>query len=395
MQPKPTNHQGQKTAWLPKNRLKTTILENERINELVLSFEIEENLNKLNMVLPDSIKTILNESSEIKTNITDLIIDLDKPLGIKCYNDKIKWIENYKITLKDINYIFCAISSVKENELNKLILTDSTIVPDDHRMGINGTLHRISVILNRNNKLVGLTCRVGRSIKGLFPFISDIVSSESILLLGKPCIGKTTILRDIARSLSSDIGKYIIVVDTSCEIGGYGDVAHSAIGNARRFQVKDRDNQEKVMLEAVINHSPEVLIIDEIANEQEVSSICSIAQRGIQLIATVHGKNLKDLINNKDLNGLVGGVHSVILGDDERHHRKRNRKTIQERQTSSPFTICVEIIERNKWIIHKNINANVDNLLSGADFDIELRIFDKKTGKCQSKVSNYKTFTKF
>ena len=136
---------------------------------------------------------------------------------------------------------------------------------DDNRAGIERTLHRISAIRNREGRVVGLTCRVGRAVYGTIAIIRDLVESgSSILMMGKPGVGKTTLLREAARVLADDLRKRVVIVDTSNEIGGDGDIPHPAIGRARRMQVPTPTMQHAVMIEAVENHRPEVIVIDEI-----------------------------------------------------------------------------------------------------------------------------------
>src|SRR5438270_2895256 len=203
---------------------------------------------------------------------------------------------------------------------------------DDNRAGIERTLHRISAIRNRAGKVVGLTCRIGRAVFGTIEIIRDIVESgRSILLLGRPGVGKTTMLREVARVLADDLGKRVVVVDTSNEIAGDGDIPHPGIGRARRLQVQSPSLQHAVMIEAVENHMPEVIVIDEIGTEQEAAAARTIAERGVQLVATAHGNTLENLILNPTLSDLVGGVQTVTLGDEEAR-RRGTQKTITERR---------------------------------------------------------------
>jgi len=188
---------------------------------------------------------------------------------------------------------------------------------DDNRAGIERTLHRISAIRNRTGKIVGLTCRIGRAVYGTIEIIGDFVESgKSILIMGRPGIGKTTMLREAARVLADDLGKRVVVVDTSNEIAGDGDIPHPAIGKARRMQVRTPSLQHEVMIEAVENHMPQVIVIDEIGTELEAQAARTIAERGVMLIGTAHGNNLDNLMLNPTLSDLIGGIQSVTLGDD-------------------------------------------------------------------------------
>eukprot|EP00798_Chlamydomonas_sp_ICE-L_P015281 gene15281-21364_t len=228
----------------------------------------------------------------------------------------------------------------------------------DNRAGIDRTLHRISCIRNRSGKVVGLTCRVGRAIWGSASMVHDLVlSGASILFLGRPGVGKTTAIREVSRTLGDDLLKRVVIVDTSNEIGGDGDIPHVGIGRARRMQVADPAQQHSVMIEAVENHMPEVVIIDEISTEEECAAAKTIAQRGVQLVATAHGNELENIIKNPSLSDLIGGIQNVTLGDDEAR-RRGVQKTIMERAGPPTFDVAVEMLERNKW-------RAVDLILSG------------------------------
>lgn len=250
----------------------------------------------------------------------------------------------------------------------------------DNRAGITGTLHRISAIRNRSGKVVGLTCRVGRALKGHVDMIEDLVQGgdESILFLGRPGVGKTTVIREMARKLSA-LGKRVVIIDTSNEIGGDGDVPHSAIGGARRMQVPDPSMQHKVMIEAVENHTPEVIIVDEIGTEAETIACRTIAERGVTLIGTAHGQLLENLIKNPTLSDLVGGIQSVTLGDDEARSRGC-QKTIMERQAPPTFPILIEMHERNFWVAH-NVEESVDEVLAGGRPVVQMRRRDELTNE--------------
>ena len=247
---------------------------------------------------------------------------------------------------------------------------------DDNRAGIERTLHRFSVIRNRTGDPIGLTCRVGRAVFGSVRLIEDLVrSGESILLLGRPGVGKTTMLREVARVIADDVGKRAVIVDTSNEIAGDGDVPHPAIGRARRMQVPRTELQHKVMIEAVENHMPEVIIIDEMSTDMEAQAARTIAERGVQLVATAHGNTLENLISNPSLSDLVGGTQSVTLGDLEAR-RRGTQKTVLERKHEPTFEIVVEIRERNNVAVHRDVGTIVDLLLRGYPPAREVRWMD-------------------
>jgi stage III sporulation protein SpoIIIAA len=236
---------------------------------------------------------------------------------------------------------------------------------DDNRAGIERTLHRISAIRNRAGKVVGLTCRIGRAVFGTIDIIRDIVEGgQSVVLLGRPGIGKTTMLREVARVLADDLGKRVIVVDTSNEIAGDGDIPHPGIGDARRMQVRTPTEQHAVMIEAVENHMPEVIVIDEIGTELEAAAARTIAERGVQLVGTAHGNTLDNLMLNPTLSDLVGGIQTVTLGDEEAR-RRGTQKTVLERKAPPTFDVVVEIVERDSVIVHRNVAETVDAILRG------------------------------
>ncbi len=235
----------------------------------------------------------------------------------------------------------------------------------DNRAGIERTLHRISAIRNRRGDVVGLTCRVGRAVFGTVALVRDLLDSgQSLLLMGRPGVGKTTALREIARVLADELEQRVVVIDTSNEIAGDGDIPHPAIGRARRMQVARPELQHQVMIEAVENHMPEVIVIDEIGTELEAQAARTIAERGVMLVATAHGNALANLIKNPTLCDLVGGIESVTLGDEEAR-RRRSQKTVLERAAEPTFPLAVEMHSRHRWAVHADVGRTVDLLLRG------------------------------
>lgn len=246
----------------------------------------------------------------------------------------------------------------------------------DNRAGIERTLHRISAIRNRAGEVIGLTCRIGRAVFGTILMIQELVESgKSILLLGRPGVGKTTALREIARVLADDLGKRVIIIDTSNEIAGDGDIPHPAIGRARRMQVARPELQHQVMIEAVENHMPEVIIIDEIGTELEAQAARTIAERGVQLVGTAHGNRLENLLKNPTLSDLVGGIQAVTLGDEEAR-RRGSQKTVLERKAPPTFEIAVEMMERQRWVVHEDVATTIDILLRGQVPSQQVRTVD-------------------
>ncbi len=249
---------------------------------------------------------------------------------------------------------------------------------DDNRAGIERTLHRISAIRNRNGKIVGLTLRIGRAVYGTIEIIQDFVETgKSILIMGRPGIGKTTMLREAARVLADDLNKRVVVVDTSNEIAGDGDIPHPAIGKARRMQVRTPSLQHEVMIEAVENHMPQVIVIDEIGTELEAQAARTIAERGVQLIGTAHGNNLDNLMLNPTLSDLIGGIQSVTLGDEEAR-RRRTQKSVLERKAPPTFDVIIEIQDRERVTVHSDVAETVDSLLRGDPVAPELRWRDEE-----------------
>jgi stage III sporulation protein SpoIIIAA len=251
---------------------------------------------------------------------------------------------------------------------------------DDNRAGIERTLHRISAMRNRKGKVVGLTCRIGRAVLGSIALIRDIVEQgQSILILGRPGVGKTTLLREIARVLADEANKRVVVVDTSNEIAGDGDIPHPGIGRARRMQVARTAEQHAVMIEAVENHMPQVIVIDEIGTELEAAAARTIAERGVQLVATAHGNSLGNLLMNPTLSDLVGGIQTVTLGDEEAR-RRHTQKSILERKAPPTFEVVVEQQSWEEVIVHRDVADTVDSMLRGLPVTAEERTRNEETG---------------
>jgi len=315
--------------------------------------------NKLIEILPQDIVDFL--SGVYINDVIEIVLDLGRNPEIRHADGKTEYFENRLVTDEDIEH------------------TISLIPPftHDNRSGIPGTLHRISAIRNRQGKVVGLTCRIGRVVTGTIECIKDFVmQNKSILFLGRPGVGKTTKLREISRLISDELKKRVVIIDTSNEIAGDGDTPHPAIGKARRMQVPQPEMQKDIMIEAVENHTPEVIVVDEIGTEAEAQAARTIAERGVMLIATAHGNNLESLIKNPVLSDLVGGVSSVTLGDDEAK-RRGSQKTVLEREKQPTFDIVMEIIDRNTLAVYKNTAEAVDYILRGWPVRPEIRKVDE------------------
>jgi stage III sporulation protein SpoIIIAA len=322
--------------------------------------ETIDDLGVLLAALPPEIVEAVHGTPN-KEALIEVVLDLGRRPEARYPNDEVTLLDR-EITEQDIAFVVEHIGTFG----------------DDNRAGIERTLHRISAIRNRNGKIVGLTCRIGRAVYGTIEIINDFVESgKSILIMGRPGIGKTTMLREAARVLADDLGKRVVVVDTSNEIAGDGDIPHPAIGKARRMQVRTPSLQHEVMIEAVENHMPQVIVIDEIGTELEAQAARTIAERGVQLIGTAHGNNLDNLMLNPTLSDLIGGIQSVTLGDEEAR-RRRTQKSVLERKAPPTFDAIVEIQDRERVAVHADVADTVDAMLRGDPVAPELRWRDEE-----------------
>ncbi len=315
--------------------------------------QITDDLEALLNTLPAEVVRALR-ATENTDNLLEVILDLGRVPTARFVDGEIELSEK-EVTRAEIDHVVEQLGDIDA----------------DNRAGLERTLHRISAIRNRRGDIVGLTCRVGRAVYGTAKIIEDIIASgKSILLLGRPGVGKTTMLREAARILAES--KRVVIVDTSNEIGGDGDVPHPAVGKARRMQVATPSLQHEVMIEAVENHNPEVIIIDEIGRALEAEAARTIGERGVQLVGTAHGNSLDNLMLNPTLSDLVGGIESVTLSDEEAR-RRGTQKTVLERRSPPTFDVLIEIQQRDRLSIHQDVSAAVDALLRGFPLPTEIR----------------------
>lgn len=316
-----------------------------------------EELNLLFQALPPRIASAAQRVSVGRGDLLEIVLDLGREPEAR-FTDGEAFLDSANVGHADLEYVTQHVGDFG----------------DDNRAGIERTLHRISAIRNRKGEVVGLTCRVGRAVTGTIDIIKDIVvSGQSILLLGPPGIGKTTMLRECARVLSDEMGKRVVIVDTSNEIAGDGDIPHPGIGRARRMQVRTPALQHAVMIEAVENHMPQCIVIDEIGIELEAAAARTIAERGVQLVATAHGTNLDNLLVNPTLNDLVGGIQTVTLSDEEAR-RRGTQKSVLERKAPPTFDVLIEIQERDRVAVHMPVAETVDEALRGRVRPPQLRL---------------------
>jgi stage III sporulation protein SpoIIIAA len=317
---------------------------------------VTDNLDELLSVLPPQVRRALDQEPSLE-DLLEVILDLGREPQAR-FPDRTLQLSNMEVTEADIDYVVQRVGAFGK----------------DNRAGIERTLHRISAIRNRQGHIIGLTCRVGRAVFGTIDIIQDVIErGKSVLMLGRPGIGKTTKLREIARVLADEFNKRVVIVDTSNEIAGDGDIPHPAIGMARRMQVASPELQHAVMIEAVENHMPEVIVIDEIGTEAEAFAARTIAERGVQLIGTAHGNSLENLLMNPTLCDLVGGIQAVTLSDEEAR-RRGTQKTVLERKAPPTFDIIIEMIEKDKLAIHHDVASTVDRILRGETPRPEVRV---------------------
>ncbi len=322
--------------------------------------QITDDLTKLLDILPTHLRDRLVQHPDLD-RLVEVVMDLGRFPEAR-FPGKAEYLSDTPITKADLQE-----STTKVGDFG-----------GDNRAGIEKTLHRISAIRNRRGEVIGLTCRVGRAIFGTIGMIRDLVESgRSILMLGRPGVGKTTALREIARVLADELDKRVVIIDTSNEIAGDGDVPHPAIGRARRMQVSLPELQHQVMIEAVENHMPEVIVIDEIGTELEALAARTIAERGVQLVGTAHGNKLENLIKNPTLSDLIGGIQSVTLGDEEAR-RRGTQKSVLERKAAPTFDIAVEMAERQTWVVHEEVADTIDILLRGRQPSPQTRTTDEE-----------------
>ncbi len=318
-----------------------------------MEHRITDDLDSLLAILPSEVEQVIRQIDR-NDELLEVIFDLGRIPTARYLDGEYNLLDR-EISQVDIDLVVAQVGDFDA----------------DNRAGIERTLHRISAIRNRRAEVVGLTCRVGRAVFGTIDIIKDIIESgKSILILGKPGVGKTTMLREAARVLAES--KRVVIVDTSNEIGGDGDIPHPAVGKSRRMQVPTPNLQHEVMIEAVENHNPEVIVIDEIGRELEALAARTIAERGVQLIGTAHGITLDNLLLNPTLSDLVGGIESVTLSDDEAK-RRGTQKTVLERRSPPTFHVLVELQDRNSLIVQPDVALAVDMLLRGRPMRPEAR----------------------
>jgi len=341
-------------AWSASRAVTMAIEETHSLG--LTQLRVTDNLEQILEVLPPHLRASLEEQDDVE-DLIEIVMDLGREPEAR-FPVRVMQLSELPVHQDDIDYVIERVGQFGK----------------DNRAGIERTLHRISAIRNRQGKIIGLTCRIGRAVYGTIDIIRDVVESgKSILLLGRPGVGKTTKLREIARVLADEFKKRVVIVDTSNEIAGDGDIPHPAIGHARRMQVPTPDQQHAVMIEAVENHMPQVIVIDEIGTEAEAFAARSIAERGVQLVATAHGNSLENLLMNPTLSDMIGGIQTVTLSDEEAK-RRGTQKSVLERKAPPTFDVLIEITEMDKLAIHLGVANTVDKMLRGIAPRPEIRV---------------------
>jgi stage III sporulation protein SpoIIIAA len=346
------------------NRLEQTNLSAQSLSLMPQTYpshrmQITDDLNQLLEIIPEKIRLTIEQHPK-RDSLVEVVMDLGR-LPEARFPDEAVYLGEIPVSKEDLQHSIDRVGTFS----------------GDNRAGIERTLHRISAIRNRTGEIIGLTCRIGRAVFGTIKTIRDLVETgKSILMLGRPGVGKTTALREIARVLADDLNKRVVIIDTSNEIAGDGDIPHPAIGRARRMQVARPELQHQVMIEAVENHMPEVIVIDEIGTELEALAARTIAERGVQLVGTAHGNRLENLIKNPTLSDLVGGIQAVTLGDEEAR-RRGSQKTVLERKAPPTFEVAVEMLERQRWVVHEDVAITIDELLRGREPILQIRTIDE------------------
>lgn len=310
------------------------------------ALRITDDLDKLLDIFPPHVRRALEELDDELIDLIEVVADLGRRPEAR-FPGRFVLLSEEPVTRNDLRYVISRVGAFGK----------------DNRAGIEATLHRISAIRNRAGDVVGITARVGRAVYGTIDIIRDVIESgRSILMLGRPGVGKTTMLREVARVLADDLTRRVVIVDTSNEIAGDGDVPHPGIGMARRMQVPAPDLQHAVMIEAVENHMPEIIVVDEIGTEAEAYASRTIAERGVMLVATAHGNTLENLMLNPTLSELIGGIQVVTLSDEEAKRRK-TQKAVLERKAPPSFDVVIEIRDKNTLAIHDDVAAVIDLML--------------------------------
>lgn len=344
---------------------------------------IIDNLNPLIAILPQCILNSLSNHSYFITNIVDLVFDLHQPFLFYQFSNNNQTKKYERVIIHDL--------IINEEIIHSIVNQCEPFSAYDNRSGIPNCLHRISRRLSKLSEIIGLTIRIARISNQLSQLIEEeLLQDKNILVLGKPGVGKSTFLRSCSNYISQT--KRVEIIDTSSEIAGHSIITHECVGYSRRMFVNNRNNQHQIMLEAVQNHTPDCIIIDEIGNEMEVLACQDISQRGVQMIATVHGKSIYSLMSNPIISKVLGSIHTVILSSREVLEKNLESKTIRERMNDSSFDILIEIIKPGVILIIQNINQAVDNILSNQPIDIQLRYFEKKSSDNSYSIckKNYK-----